>query len=350
MIAFTLTERPIIILNDKTSYTALGKYSALLSEALNGQLLTIINDTSKPVGDFPGTIIQTKPRLVLGSGYNFSLNNPDKFYRKAVSAVSERLDKNGIIHYSSPGIPPLFEAPSRVVTIHDIFPTMKEGIEKATFLKFINFEHVVAVSAQTKIDAEEIGFTGNVKVIYSPIAKGFYKLDVPRDQLRKELNLPLDKKLILSVSIDTPMKNLKMVNETMKALGDDFKLVRVGSQIGNCISFKNIPIEQLNRLYNCGDVLLFPSLREGFGFPVVEAMRTALPVVCSDIPVFREISDNVPYFSEISPKGFSEKIKEAINTDENRLKLGVEQSMRFDMENYKKNMRSYYKHEFNVGF
>jgi glycosyltransferase involved in cell wall biosynthesis len=42
--------------------------------------------------------------------------------------------------------------------------------------------------------------------------------------------------------------------------------------------------------------LLFPSLAEGYGLPLVEALRAGVPVIASDLPVFREIAGDVPDF------------------------------------------------------
>ncbi len=46
---------------------------------------------------------------------------------------------------------------------------------------------------------------------------------------------------------------------------------------------------ELNNLYKNTVALVFPSLMEGFGLPGLEAMANGCPVICSDIPVFREI-------------------------------------------------------------
>ena len=46
----------------------------------------------------------------------------------------------------------------------------------------------------------------------------------------------------------------------------------------------------LEGLYAAAECLAFPSLNEGFGLPLIEAMARDLPVVCSDIPVLREVA------------------------------------------------------------
>jgi glycosyltransferase involved in cell wall biosynthesis len=50
-------------------------------------------------------------------------------------------------------------------------------------------------------------------------------------------------------------------------------------------------------LYRLADALLFPSAKEGFGIPMLEAGLARLPVFCSDIPPLRETgADSVYYF------------------------------------------------------
>lgn len=49
-----------------------------------------------------------------------------------------------------------------------------------------------------------------------------------------------------------------------------------------------VPDDEMPAWYHAADVLAFPSVKEGFGLAVVEAMAAGLPVVTSDLPVFRE--------------------------------------------------------------
>jgi glycosyltransferase involved in cell wall biosynthesis len=62
--------------------------------------------------------------------------------------------------------------------------------------------------------------------------------------------------------------------------------------------------------YLLADLLFLPSLQEGFGIPLLEAGMLKLPIVCSDIPPFREIAEeNVQYFSlRDSPAQIADKI------------------------------------------
>jgi glycosyltransferase involved in cell wall biosynthesis len=48
--------------------------------------------------------------------------------------------------------------------------------------------------------------------------------------------------------------------------------------------------EELDSLYALADCLVLPTLHEGFGLPVLEAMARSVPVVCSDIPALREVA------------------------------------------------------------
>ncbi len=89
-------------------------------------------------------------------------------------------------------------------------------------------------------------------------------------------------------------------------------------------------------LYRGARFLVFPSLYEGFGLPLLEAMAVGCPVVCSDLPVFREVAGAA---AEYAPTGDASAWVEAlvrVDTDlarrtELRL-LGLERAAAFDWE------------------
>jgi glycosyltransferase involved in cell wall biosynthesis len=55
---------------------------------------------------------------------------------------------------------------------------------------------------------------------------------------------------------------------------------------------------------------VFPSIDEGFGIPLIEAMRAHIPVICSDIKIFKEIGDDsVVYFKKQDYNDLYNKLK-----------------------------------------
>ncbi len=61
-------------------------------------------------------------------------------------------------------------------------------------------------------------------------------------------------------------------------------------------------------------VAAFPTLAEGFGLPVVEAMARGVPVAASDLPVFREIAGTWPrYFNPNDPADAARAIVELLD-------------------------------------
>lgn len=66
---------------------------------------------------------------------------------------------------------------------------------------------------------------------------------------------------------------------------------------------------ELDRAYRQASALVIASEAEGFGLPVVEAFQSGLPVICSDIPVFREIADGRAVFVGLdSPQNLTDAI------------------------------------------
>ncbi len=71
----------------------------------------------------------------------------------------------------------------------------------------------------------------------------------------------------------------------------------------------------LKTLYAAADVVVFPSLSEGFGRSCMESMSTGTPLACSDLSVFREVAgDYAKFFSPTDSKEMSLMIYEAIKS------------------------------------
>ncbi|HZV52975.1 MAG TPA: MSMEG_0565 family glycosyltransferase [Candidatus Dormibacteraeota bacterium] len=75
----------------------------------------------------------------------------------------------------------------------------------------------------------------------------------------------------------------EMVLDRARELG-----LRVSGADGDVLLPGTVPDAQLPAWYHAADAFVFPSVREGWGLAVLEAMAAGLPVIASDIPVFRE--------------------------------------------------------------
>jgi hypothetical protein len=80
--------------------------------------------------------------------------------------------------------------------------------------------------------------------------------------------------------------------------------------------------DRLTELYGGASVYVFPSLFEGFGLPVLEAMASGCAVVASDIPVLREVGgDAGVYVDPLDPAAIASGVCRAIGDQEVRAKL-----------------------------
>jgi glycosyltransferase involved in cell wall biosynthesis len=71
--------------------------------------------------------------------------------------------------------------------------------------------------------------------------------------------------------------------------------------------------EELDSLYALAACLVLPTLHEGFGFPVIEAMARSLPVACSDIAALREVGGPAAlYFDPHEPRQIAGRIRELL--------------------------------------
>ena len=91
---------------------------------------------------------------------------------------------------------------------------------------------------------------------------------------------------------------------------------------------------------------VFPSIDEGFGIPLIEAMRSQLPIICSDIEIFKEIgNDSVIYFKKKDKNDLYDKLR-SIYTNQNIIEglisKGNKRANLFNQKNFIKGFEKLY--------
>jgi glycosyltransferase involved in cell wall biosynthesis len=98
-----------------------------------------------------------------------------------------------------------------------------------------------------------------------------------------------------------------------------------------------LPLPELERLYSQATVVVLPTRFEGFGLPVLEAMSHGAPVICSDLPVLREVGgDAAIYVEPGSVEGFASAIERLLADAELRGELAAEGSKRVKLFSWDK--------------
>jgi glycosyltransferase involved in cell wall biosynthesis len=197
-----------------------------------------------------------------------------------------------------------------VVTIHDlIFRKHTEQypwIDRQTYTLKTKYaakyaDAIIAVSRETKQDLIEMYQVPErkIKVIYPSVDRSFYHpvADAQKAVISERYKLP--KKYILNVGSFFPRKNQIKLIEAFDGIKDAIAedLVLVGSSGNMLAEIQKIVVERklndrvhiiteisnddLPAVYQLASLFVFPSLFEGFGAPVLEALFSGLPVIAS---------------------------------------------------------------------
>lgn len=259
---------------------------------------------------------------------------PTGFWRKLhfiwrQGPIVRQLTKDGIdlYHGLSGELPIGLKIPS-VVTIHDLifyrYPELYNPID--VFIHKRKVRHavraatkIVAISQQTKSDI--IKFTGiseaKIEVIYQgchPIFKKIFT-ENEKESIRKKYHLP--KKFVLSVGTLEARKNAlsiaKELKETShsivfvgkeKAYGKKLKtFVEENKMLKRVVFINNISIEDLAGIYQTATVFCYPSLFEGFGIPIIEALYSGVPVITTQGGCFSEAGGPYSIYIDLAEEG-----------------------------------------------
>jgi glycosyltransferase involved in cell wall biosynthesis len=148
-----------------------------------------------------------------------------------------------------------------------------------------------------------------------------------------------DRPFVLGVGTLEPRKNLQRLVEAWRLLGGDHRLVLAGGsgwgeQPGldddGIVLAGYVRDEALPALYRGADVYVYPSLFEGFGIPVVEAMACGTPVVVSNHPSLDEACGSAAVrVDPQDPESIAAGITEALTRRDELVPAGVEHAAQF---------------------
>ena len=224
-----------------------------------------------------------------------------------------------VVHFTN-GMMPVVSGVPTVVTIHDMslrllpryHPARRVLLNRPLMdLAARRAAAIVTVSETAKHDIEKLygRQSDRVHVVYEAAAPAFQPVTDPAALDRVRRKYGLRERIILYVGTIEPRKNLPILIEAFarqrRAGGLDHQLVCVGpygwlsrglerlvesSGVCDAVAFTGyVPFDDLPALYSAAEMFVYPSMYEGFGLPVVEAMACGTPVVAGLAEAVAEI-------------------------------------------------------------
>jgi glycosyltransferase involved in cell wall biosynthesis len=234
--------------------------------------------------------------------------------------------------YHSPDftLPPTLSDIPTLLTVHDLSflrtpesaaPGLRGYLEVAVKRSVKLATHVLADSQSTKDDLIELYATpeDKITVLYAGVSSAFHPVTDSNQLMKVRKHYKLgEKPFVLSVGTLQPRKNhVTLIKAFEQALSDsEYNLVLAGGQgwsyeevhelvrsrgLQHRVLFPGfVADEDLSALYSSADVMAFPSLYEGFGLPVLEAMACGVPVLASNTSCLPEVAGGAAVF--VNPK------------------------------------------------
>jgi glycosyltransferase involved in cell wall biosynthesis len=220
---------------------------------------------------------------------------------------------------------------ARVVTIHDLiyarFPEAHAGLRDRGMRVLVpgaarRSDRVIADSQNTREDLQELLGVAPEKIDVVPLGVGASRRDVEptgESELRERLQLG-SREVVLSLSAKRAHKNLRALLDALAELPREQRPMLVlpgyateheaelreharARGLQDDVRFPSwVSAQELEGLWSLARVFVYPSLYEGFGLPVLEAMARGVPVACSNASSLPEVAgDAALMFDPHSP-------------------------------------------------
>lgn len=340
--------------------TGIGRYTYEVSKQLEEDNSLLIEYF---YGYYSKKLIKPSSSKEIKGLKSFILKNPmiKKMVRKILLSYVHLFSKSYELYWQPNFIPNSgIKAKKIVTTVHDFSFILyrdfhpKERIEYFEKYFFNNLDRsdmIITGSEYTK--REILKYTkfkeDKIVVIYHGIDHNLFKV-----YQKIELGFDLPSKFILSVGSIEPRKNLLRLLKAYQGLPleikDEYKLLLVGfsgwenSEIISLIKELEeyvqylgfISDEELAQVYNLATLFVYPSLYEGFGLPVLEAMACGTAVVSSGLSSLPEVGGDAPlYCDPYSITDIQEKIVSTLADSSKRdsmVEKGLAQAQKFSWQ------------------
>ena len=259
-----------------------------------------------------------------------------------------------------------------VVTIHDLifirYPHLFRTIDRKIYYKKFKSacqraDKIIAISQQTKQDIInflhisedkiEVVYQGCNTIFHHPISEN------KKQEIKEKYNLP--KNYLLSVGSIEERKNLLTILKALKELPNQ-KLVVIGNgeaykikclrfiskhNLSNRVQFLSyLNLSEMAAIYQNAQILIYPSIFEGFGIPILEALYSKTPVITSNDGCFTESGGNsTKYIDPLSVDQMKSTIIEIQNSQKLQEKMkneGLEHAQNFTDDKIAGNLMKVY--------
>jgi glycosyltransferase involved in cell wall biosynthesis len=259
---------------------------------------------------------------------------------------------------------PLWGRFRRVVTVHDLiyarFPDAHAGLRDKGMRVLVpgavrRSQRVIADSHSTRDDLVALLGVAPERIDVVPLGLGAVRRDEPlgESELRARMALG-ERSVVLSLSAKRPHKNLLALIGALARIAPDERPVLVipgyptahelelrahASALGvaDDVRFPAwVSSAELEGLWSIARAFVFPSLYEGFGLPVLEAMARGVPVACSNASSLPEVAgDAALLFDPCDETAIATALRRLLNDEQLRERLrmlGVARAQRFTWE------------------